>query len=163
MALPDDFKVVSDTITDFSTLTNLHSLADGNWWQSGEINDASPSDQMVRIFWEIVFNATPVAGDYLWFKLARGDGAASNEIWDGGIGTSESEISAAANIAAVDQAPMPQWTHYWATSHGTTFKGSRLVSLHGHSWQLLISSRGEALSSSGNRVRYQYLTGRVID
>ena len=155
--MANETKILHDTITALSTLTNLNSLADGNWWQSEEINDPSPSNEAVRIWWQIVFNATPVAGDYLWFKLARGDGHAS-EIWDGGIGTSESEISTAAAIAAVDQAPMPQWTHYWATNHGTTFKGSHTVGLHGHSWQLLISARGEALASSGHAIHYEYLT-----
>jgi len=155
--MANETEILWQSVTDFSTLTNLHSLADGNWWQSGEINDASPSNEFVRISWELVFNATPVAGDYIWFKIARGDGAASNEIWDAGVGTSESEISTAASIAAIDQAPMPQWTHYWATNHGVTFKGLHVVGLHGHSWQLLVSVRGEALTT-GNRVRYQYGT-----
>lgn len=149
-----------DTLTAFSTLTNLHSLASGNWWQSGEINDSDPSHEAVLIWWHIVFNATPIAGDYLWFKLATGD-QDGTEIWDAGIGTSEAEESDAADIAAIDQCPMPQWTHYWATGHGTTFKGSRIVTLKAPSWQLLISARGEALASSGSVVKYRYLTPRI--
>lgn len=154
----DDIRINWGAITDFPTLTNLHSLADGNWWQSGEMNDPDPSNELVRIWWELIFNLTPVAGDYLWFRIARGDGAAVSEIWDGGIGTTESEISVAASIAAVDQFPGPSWSHYWATSHGTTFKGSKTIGIPGHSWQLLISARGEALAAAGNRVRYQYGT-----
>lgn len=153
-------KILWGTATALATLTNLNSLADGNWWQSGEINDASPSNELVRIWWQIVFNTTPVAGDYLWFKLARGDGHAS-EIWDAGIGASESEISTAASIVAVDQAPMPQWSHYWATNHGATFYGSKTVGLPGHSWQLLVSARGEALAASGHAIHYQYGTAQA--
>lgn len=148
------------TLTAFSTLTNLHSLADGNWWQSGEINDNDPANLAVEIWWHLVFNTTPAAGDFLWFKLAFGD-EDSTEVWDAGIGTSESEISSAANIAAIDQAPTPQWTHYWAANHGTTFKGSKLVPLRSKSWQLLISCRGEALASSGSVVKYRYKTPRI--
>jgi len=152
--MSNESKILWGAITDL-TVTNLASLADGNWWQSGELNDASPSNELMRIWWEIVFNATPIAGDYLRFKLARGDGAASNEIWDGGIGTSEGQITVAAAKAAVAQATMPQWSHYWATDHGVTFKGSKTISVAGHSWQLLVSPRGEALAASGQRLRYQ--------
>lgn len=148
------------TPTDFSTLTNLHSLADGNIWQSGEINDATPSDNWLRISYELIFNATPVAGDSLIFYLSKGDEAASNEIWAGGIGTSESEISAAASIAEAQQACPIVWEHAWATSHGTTFKGIFDVRNYGPSWQLLIEANGEALTT-GNRLRYRYGTEEV--
>lgn len=153
--MANESKILWGTVTALSTLTNLNSLADGNWWQSGEINDASPSNQFMRIWWHIVFNATPVAGDRLWFKLARGDGHGT-EIWDADIGTSESEISAAADVAEIDQAPMPEWSHWWATSHSTTFKGSRTISIHGHSWQILVKTVGEALAASGHAIHYQY-------
>ena len=150
------------TPTDFGTITNLNSLADGNIWQSGEINDASPSDQILRISYELVFNATPVAGDYLAFWIASGDEASSNEIWDGGIGTSESEISVAASVAeALASLGQPAKTHAWQTNHGTTFQGHFDVFNFGPSWQLLIQASGEALSATGNRVRYRYGTPEV--
>lgn len=158
--MANESKILWGSVTDI-TLTNLASLADGNWWQSGELNDASPSSELIRIWWEIVFNATPVAGDFLWFKVARGDGAASNEIWDAGVGTSEGQVTAAASKAAIEQSPMPTWTHYWATNHGATFKGSRMVPLHGHSWQLLVSPRGEALAAGTHRLRYQVGTPQL--
>lgn len=148
------------TPTDFATLTNLHSLADGNIWQSGEINKATPTWEFVRISYELIFNATPVAGDHVNFWIASGDEAASNEIWDGGIGTSESEISTAANVVAVEQALAAPKVHHWATSHGTTFKGHFDYFNFGPSWQLLIQVVGEALTT-GNRVRYRYGTREV--
>mgnify|MGYP006969464167 FL=1 len=85
--MANESEILWGTVTDFSDISELDQLGDGDWWQSGEQNDASPSNQFVRISWEIIFANTPVAGDFLWFKIARGDGAASNEIWDGGIGT----------------------------------------------------------------------------
>lgn len=155
--MPNLIPVQWDTSpTDFATLTNLHSLADGNIWQSGEINDSNPANELLAISYELVFNATPVAGDHLNFYVAYGDQAASNEIWDGGIGTSESEISTAASIAAVQQSVPVARCHMWQTNHGTTFKGSFVVPLNGPSWQLLIEAVGEALAASGNLLRYRY-------
>lgn len=157
--MPTDVKQKFETLTPL-TVTNLHSLADTNWWQSGEINDVDPIAESVLIWWHIVFNATPVAGDFLWFKMAFGD-EDSTEIWDGNIGTSEGQITSAANKAAVEQFPGPSWTHYWATSHGTTFKGSQIVPLKSPSWQLLLKASGEALASSGSILKYRYRSPRI--
>lgn len=158
--MPNLVKQKFDTLTTFGTLTNLHSLADGNWWQSGEINDTDPINEAVLIWWHLVFNATPVAGDHLLFKLAFGD-EDSTEIWDGGIGTSEAEVSTAASVAAIDAMPGPKWSHRWETDHGTTFKGHKVVPLDAPSWQLLVKAEGEALASSGNLVKYRYVTTRI--
>lgn len=148
------------TPTDFATLTNLNSLADGNIWNSGELNDATPSNSIVRISYELDFNATPVAGDYLAFWVISGDEAASNEIWDGGIGTTEGEISTAAAVAeALASLGQPAHLHAWRTSHGVEFKGHFDFFNFGPSWQLCIQVVGEALAASTNRVRYRY--GRI--
>lgn len=147
------------TPTDFSTLTNLHSLADGEIWQSGEHNDATPTDQIVRISYELIF-VTPGAGDSLIFYWAYGDEASSNEIWSGSIGTSEGEITTAGPIAEVQQGCMRIWEHAFATSHGTTFKGAFDVWNFGPSWQLLIEANGAALTT-GNRLRFRYGTPQV--
>lgn len=158
--MPNKILINWDSVTDFSTLTNLNSLADGNVWQSGEMNDASPSDIFLKISYELDFNATPVQGDRLIFWIMQGDMAASNEIWEAGIGTSESEISTAASIAEIEMI-QPSFTHSWQTNHGTTFKGIFTVELESPSWQLLIQADGEALASSGNRLRYRYGTAEV--
>lgn len=154
----DDLRLRYESTPTDLTVTNLASLADTNLWQSGEINDASPSYEGVRISYEIVFNATPVAGDSLRFYLASGDEAASNEVWGGGIGTTEGQITTAAAKAAVKAALYPVHEHAWQTSHGTTFKGSFTVYNFGPSWQLLIEANGEALAAGTHRVRRRYFT-----
>ena len=156
--MPTDTLIDWKTIAQITTVTNLNSLADGNIWQSGEINDADPGHTYLKIWYKLVFNTTPVAGDSLIFWIGEGDGEASEEIWEGGIGTSESEISAAASIAEVEQALTIAHTHPWNTDHGATFKGSFIWSLPHTSWQLLIQADGEALASSGHLLRYQYGT-----
>lgn len=138
------------------TVTNLASLADGNIWQSGEINDASPTNEILRISYEIAFNNTPVVGDSLLFYLARGDEASSSEIWSAGIGASEGQITTAASIAAVQAAIYPVHEHAWQLSHGTTFKGVFDVRNFGPSWQLLVEANGEALASTGHTIRRRY-------
>lgn len=154
--MPTEIPIKWSAIADFATLTNLASLADGNIWQSGEQNDASPTAQLLRIYYEIAFNATPVSGDSLNFHILGGDEAASNEIWEGGIGTSEGQITSAAAKAAVFASSFPVKIHAWQTSHGATFKGSFTLQDFPPSWQLLVHANGEALASSGHRLRYQY-------
>lgn len=154
-----EIKYTWGTLTDL-TVTNLESLADGNIWQSGEINDGEPSNEVVEVSYKCVFNTTPVAGDHLKIFQAFGDQAASNEIWDGVIGVSESEISAAASVAAVLSALSPVFVHSWRTNHGTTFQKVLVLPLVWPSWQLLIQASGEALTT-GNIVRYRYGTPQV--
>jgi len=146
------------TPTDFATIINLNSLADGNIWQSGAIDDAEPSNQIVRISYSLTFNVTPISGDLLKFYIATGDEAASSEIWPGGIGTSESEISTAAAIEKVQAALNPVRLHAWTTNLGTVFDGLFDVWFPTPSWQLLIEASGEALAATGNTVRYRYGT-----
>lgn len=144
------------------TVTNLESLVAGNVWQSGVIsNPVSPDIEVyVRVWYHCIFNTTPVAGDSLNFHIAEGDDDGT-EIWMGGIGESESEISTAATIAAIEAAIPPVHVHPWVTSHGTTFKGKFIDSLVGPEWQILIKAVGEALTT-GNVVKYQYGTPRSV-
>lgn len=159
--MANDVKIAwAGTPTDFSPITNLNSLADGNIWQSGEISDASPSNEILRISYELVA-VTPAADDSLIFYLAQGDEASANEIWTGGIGTSESEISAAAAIAEVQAACPIMWEHAWQTSHGTIFKGHFDIWNFGPSWQLLIEANSVALAASTNRLRFRYGTTQI--
>ena len=148
------------TPTNF-TITNLESLADGNIWQSGVIDDATPSKEWVRISFALIFNTTPVAGDSVIFRLAQGDEAASDEIWSGGIGTSESEISTAASIAAIQATMPPVYQVAWQTNMTASgFEGMFDLYSPGPSWQLLIEANGEALTT-GNVVRYRYGTSQI--
>jgi hypothetical protein len=158
MATTDLLIAWDATPTDF-TVTNLESLGSGDIWQSGELNAGPPNDQVARISYQIVFNTTPVAGDSVIFRWAWGDQASSNEIWSGGIGTSEGQITAAAGKAEARAGCPVVHEHFWKTSHGTTFKGFFDVFSFGPSWQLLIEANGEALTT-GNRVRYRYGTAQ---
>lgn len=158
MAL-DDLKYRWTTPTDL-TLTSLASLADGNIWQSGLLTDGPPTFMAVRFSYELVFNATPVAGDHLQFYIPEGDEAASNEIWDGNIGETIGQITTAAAIAAVLAAfsGNAYHAHYWQTSHGTTFKGSFRAYEIKQSHQLLVRPVGEALAAGTHRLRVSYYT-----
>ena len=154
--MENEFKIDWETSPTDMTLTSLASLASGNLWQSGEINDAEPSNEILRISYEIVFNATPVAGDSLRFYLAKGDEAASDEIWSGGAGTSVGQITTAAAIAAVKGALFSVHEHAWQTSHGVTFSGVFDVRNFGPSWQIIVEANGEALAASGHMIRRRY-------
>ncbi len=151
--MANEAKIDWDTLTDFGTLTNLNSLADGNVWQSGEITHADPGAIILRIWYELDFNTTPIAGDTLIFRMSYTDGGSTPEIWDGGIGTSESEITAPEEA---QQGCARVHTHAWVTGHDVQFNGHFDVEMPSAGWQLLIEADGEALASSGNTVRYQY-------
>lgn len=153
--MANELKLVWGTTTDM-TVTSLASLADGSMWQSGEINDASPSNEILRISYELIFNATPVAGDSIRFYLAKLDEAASNEIVAADLGTSLTTFSTAATIAQVQAVCPLVWEHAWRTNHGTTFKGVFDVYNFGPSWQLLIQANGEAFSAGTQRLRRRY-------
>lgn len=156
--MANEFKIDWEATPTDLTVTNLASLANGNLWQSGEINDADPSNEILRISYEIVFNATPVSGNSLRFYLAKGDQAASSEIWSGGIGTSEGQITTAAAVAELQAAIGPVYEHAWKTNHGATFQGVFDVYNFGPSWQLLVEANGEALASTGHTIRRRYGT-----
>lgn len=150
------------TPTAFGTLTNLHSLADGNIWNSGVIASGSPTDMIVQISYNLVFNATPVAGDYLAFWVIGNDDDGT-PYWPGSISETEGEISTAANIAAaLAAAGQPHHIHAWQASHGTTFRGTFFAHNFTPDWQLLIRAVGEVLAASGNVVRYRYATPQVV-
>lgn len=146
------------TIAQITTVTNLNGLADGNIWQSGEINDADPSHVYLKIWYKLVFNTTPTAGDSLIFWIAEGDGEASEEIWQGDIGTSEAELTSGADTVEVEQSLQVAHTHPWVTNHTVTFKGNFIWPLVHPSWQLLIKANGEALKGDSHLLRYQYGT-----
>jgi hypothetical protein len=142
------------TPTDLTT-TNLDSIADTSIWQSGEQNDATPTAYVTRISYELVFNAIPVTGDSIVFRWAKGDEAASNEVWQGGIGATEGAITTAASKAEVKASCPIVWEHPYKTNHSTTFRGTFDVWGFGPSWQLLVEANGEALTT-GNTIRYRY-------
>lgn len=161
--MADQSQLAWGSTTTFGTLTNLHSLASGNLWNSGEITDTSPTNEIVQISYNIVFNATPIAGDTLHFWVIGSDGDAGTEYYPGQIGTTEGEISVAANIAeALAAIGQPHHIHGWQTSHGTTFRGTFDSFIYKPDWQVLIRANGEALSASGNVVRYRYASSQVV-
>ena len=145
------------TPTDF-TLTSLASLASDDMWQSGEINDATPTYQIVSISYELD-TVSPGAGDHLAFYIAKGDEASSNEIWSGGIGTSIGQITTAAAVAEVQASiGIPAHIHAFQTNHGVEFKGLFNFWFFGPSWQLIVHTVGMALAASTHRLRYRYGT-----
>lgn len=162
--MTDQFQLAwTSSPTAFGTLTNLHSLADGNIWNSGVIASASPTDYILQISYNLVFNATPVAGDYLGFWVIGNDDDGTTPYWPGSISETEGEISTAGAIAeALAAIGNHHHNHFWQTSHGTTFRGDFLVFNFKPDWQLLIRAVGEALASSGNVVRYRYATPQLV-
>ena len=153
-----DLPIRWEAVQDFADITGLNSLADGDIFQTGVVTDASPTFQIVEISYEIVFAAGLVNGDYLAFYHAKGDEAASNEIWRGGIGETAGQITAAAAIAEVQAAMRPVHAHAWQLSHGTTFKGIYQVWYFGPAYQALVQPNGNPLAASGHRFRYRYGT-----
>lgn len=151
----NDIAIRWGSLTDL-TVTSLASLADGDIWQSGEVNDPNPANIYLRIWYLIVFNATPIAGDSLRWFIAGGDQHAGTEIWDGNIGTGEGQIITNAAVAEVVSACHPRRVHAWQTDHTTTFKGHFVVENFPRSWQVLVQADGEALAASGHRVSYEY-------
>ena len=159
--MTQDVLITWDSAPTAFTSPNLESLADGNIWQSGAIDDASPSMEWVRISCSVIFSRAPGAGDSLIFRLAQGDESASDEIWSGGIGTSESEISTAASIAAIQATMPPVYQVPWQTNMTASgFEGMFDLYSPGPSWQLLIEANGESLTT-GNVVRYRYGTSQI--
>lgn len=142
------------------TVTNLASLGDGNFWQSGEFNDATPSDFYLKISYEIDTSGPPPADQpVIAFSVVEGDMAASNEIWEGGLGTSEAAITAAAAKAEIESCYTVHHGHYHSGETGPVAKGIFTVHVHSPSWQLVIKNDwGSSLDASGHRVRYQYGT-----
>ncbi len=141
------------------TVTNLASLADGNIWQSGSQSNSSPSQRLLKVSYKIEFNATPVSGDYLAFYIATSDDNGT-PLWDGGIGTSEGQITSAASKAAVLSALIEVHRHAWRTSMGAVFQGSFIVEIE-PTWQLLVVPNGEALKASGHTINIRYATEEV--
>ncbi len=158
--MPTEIKVQWDTSPTDLAVTGLASLADGTFWQSGALDPGNPSPDVVRVSYQIEFNATPIGGDYLEFRYSSGDEAASNEIWAGNIGTSEGAITSSASVAAVTKGCTLLKVHTWTTNHGAVFKGEFDIHNPGPSWQLLCRPVGESLKSTGHIVRIRYGTGR---
>jgi len=156
--MANEIKILWDSTPAIMSTASLDNLAAGNIWQSGEVNDANPANQILRISYSLTFLNTPVSGDLLKFFIAQGDRASASEIWHGGIGITQSQITLAARIAEVHAALSPVHQHAWQTTHGMTFEGIFDVWFSGPSWQLLIEPVGEALDGNGNKVRYTYGT-----
>ncbi len=142
-----------------STLTNLNSLADGNIWQSATISD-SPAAAIqypaIKVWYELDWNAAPVAGDIIEFRIAEGDEHAS-EIWPGNLTEGEAEISTAAAIDnIVDNIPIARRVVMSGGNYTTNVKGMFNFYDISPDWILLIRIIGEALASSGNAIHYRY-------
>lgn len=153
------------TPTAFGTLTNLHSLADGNIWNSGVIASGSPTDMIIQISYNLVFNTGPAAGDYLAFWVIGNDDDGSTPYWPAGISETEGEITTGTTplietvLAAVGQ---PHHIHPFRATAPVTFRGTFFAHNFTPDWQLLIRAVGEALSASGNVVRYRYATPQIV-
>lgn len=156
----NNVEITWGSTTDY-VVSSLHSLASGDIWTSATLDDASPSNEWCRISYSIEWNATPVAGDSLIFRLAIADEAASSEIIAGGCSGTEGSATAAADVAAIQQGCPVVWQHAWATSLGTTFEGVFDMHLAGPSFVLTIEANGEAIASSGSIVRYRLGTSQI--
>lgn len=143
------------TLTDL-VLTSLPSLADGYVWQSGDMSAPNPTPDFVRIYYQLVFNATPVAGDSLRFYFANVDGGSTPTIRDGNIGGTVGALSAVGDRAGVGAGCNLVKEHFWTGSHGATFSGSFDLWLPSPTWQVLVQPVGEALSSTPGTIRFQY-------
>lgn len=161
MALPDKIKLQSGALTN-ATVTNLHSLAAGDRWQSGVIAKGDPSETLLIVSYNIAMAAAFAADDYLLFGLAYGDGD-TTEIWDGGIGESEGSITTAANVEALDQAIGAYQTHYGSVNHGTTVKGRKVFSLRDEDYQIIVGVEGNSLAASGSVISYRTAAHNIVD
>lgn len=156
------FPISWDAVVAFD-VTNLHSLADGNIWGSAAAAPGSPSPSVVQISYNLVTNATMVAGEHIALWVINSDGDATTPYYPGSIAATQGQITTAANIAAALAAVgQPHRLHAWQTSHGTTFRGLFLFFLPRTAWKVLVRPVGEALSASGNVVRYRYGTPQTL-
>lgn len=145
-ALPTDMDV-----------TQLASLPSGQLWHSIAFTDGPPSAQILTISYTIVFAAIPVINDHLAMWIAKGDQAATNEIWDGGLPVTQGVLSAPADIAKAQAAlGDPHNSYYWETNHDATFERNWTFVDAGPRWQLVVQPLGEALAASGHSIRYRY-------
>jgi len=153
-----DTKSEYGTTTDFSTLTNLDSLAAGNIWRSAQKTQTpGAADDRVDISFKLCCDANVVDGEAIHFYLGRGDDAASNEIRTAGAATSEAELSAADDIDDVQDACDPVWSAPIDRA-SQDVQGVFTIEDPGPDWQLYIEldSSAGALDASGNVVRYRY-------
>lgn len=145
-----------DAITNFSTLTNLDSLASGNMWVSGKV-ESDPSAAFLEISYTLVCDGSVAAEDVVKLFLARGNDD-STEIRDGGISDSEQEISTANALADLrDALGVPIATHRIDRASQTLNKVFR-VENPGPDWRLVIDFEDVSggLASSGNVVSYRH-------
>jgi len=143
------------------TTTNLESLTAGYVWHSGLIEDASPSSEWVRISFALVSDSALSLGESFVFRLSQGDGAASGEIWSGGLGTSEGVISTAGPAMAVQaNCPIVHEVAFRTNLATDGYEGVFDIYSPGPRWQLLIWAQGEGLTT-GNVLRYRYGTSQI--
>lgn len=154
--MANEARILWGTITSFSTLTNLHSLADTNIWQSGVITQANdPTDMILRIWYQLEMATSPTTGDLYRFYFAEGSGHGTTDIWPGNISESEGEISAAGEKVDVQEALVPVHTHVWKTNGDLTLSGKFDLWVPAEDWQVLIEAVGHALAASGSTLQYQ--------
>lgn len=142
------------------TVTNLASLAAGDLWVGGV--QTAAGQVWLRLWYEIVFAATPSNGDGLRWWIGGGDGG-TPEILEGNLGTAEAAVTTAGPIAEIVAAlSQPAKRHVWQTSHTATFRGRFDYPLVPNRWVPVCQPYGAtALAASGHTVRYQLGTPQL--
>ncbi len=142
-------------------VTNLQALAAGDIWQSDNITTgpiAGKQHMLCRISYKIVLNAAAAGGDKITFYIFHGDEHfPTDEIWDGGVGETEGQITTAAAKAAIrDNVPAAKVVTLTAAV-GTTQQGSFEVKNLSPEWIIGVDLTGVTpLAASGSLIHYRY-------
>lgn len=154
--MANEDKIDWGTTTAFPSLAVLESLADANIWHSAILDDAEPSNQVVRISYHLI-GVAAADGDSLIFYLIQADENATAEILSGDVAATETELVAGTGTEEVQTACPIVWEHHWITNHAQIFKGIFDIWNFGPSWALAIEAQGFALTT-GNKLWYRYGT-----
>ena len=155
----NDIKTNLAAVTDF-TVTNLHTMAGGRIWQSGNINDPEPHHDQVMISFSLLCDPAVAAEDKVNFYWANADEHAA-EIIDAALPDTEAQI-AAANLISDIRDICDLVFSVRIDRVNQRLLGSFIVFSPGPSWQLLIEleSAGGAFGL-GNIVRRRFGTPQI--
>tara|TARA_Y100000590_G_scaffold134233_1_gene153561 strand:- start:2446 stop:2922 length:477 start_codon:yes stop_codon:yes gene_type:complete len=150
-------KFGTPTALDFST--DLDGLLDQKAVKCADITAAGNVAPQVRIFGTITTSASADANSLVEFYFARGDGT----IQAGGDTTAGAQLW---NGTGTGDKNTVQFVHALVVQDGGTSTGpfsfSFLVDDPGPDWHLIVANEtSDALHTSGNSVRYRYITPEV--
>jgi len=144
-----------------ATLTNLHSLADGNIWQSAKQDQTNdPTDLILRIWGTLEMAATPTDGDYYTLRFANGNEHGS-EVWPANLSETETEHSTAGKILDIQNMIPPVRTVVWNTGADATLSFEFDIINPNADWILLIEANGHALAAAGSLIHFRYVSPQL--